>query len=83
MSFSRLALLPLTVLSQLVSIDVNKVAEVPQRQKIKDLPTIQFFVEGKEVGSYVATDRGEAFYSNMERHLRAAQEDEGDAATEE
>lgn len=67
----------------LVSIDVNKVAEVPQRQKIKDLPTIQFFVEGKEVGSYVATDRGEAFYSNMERHLRAAQEDDGDAATEE
>ncbi|CAM9561166.1 unnamed protein product [Laminaria digitata] len=64
-----------SVLSQLVSIDVNKVAEVPQRQKIKDLPTIQFFVEGKEVGSYVATDKGEAFYSNMERHLRAAQED--------
>lgn len=60
--------------SQLVSIDVNKVAEVPQRQKIKDLPTIQFFVEGKEVGSYVATDKGEAFYSNMEKHLRSAQE---------
>lgn len=55
-----------------VSVDVNKVAEVPQRQKIKDLPTIQFFVEGEEVGSYVATDRGEAFYGNMEKHLRAA-----------
>ncbi|CAM9880684.1 unnamed protein product [Scytosiphon promiscuus] len=55
-----------------VSVDVNKVAEVPQRQKIKDLPTIQFFVEGEEVGSYVATDRGEAFYGNMEKHLRSA-----------
>lgn len=74
---------PASVLSQLVSIDVNKVAEVPQRQKIKDLPTIQFFVEGEEVGSYVATDKGETFYSNMERHLRAAQEDEGVVSTEE
>lgn len=67
-----LSLLSLILVAQLVSIDVNKVAEVPQRQKIRDLPTIQFFVEGKEVGSYVATDRGEVFYGNMERHLRNA-----------
>lgn len=59
-------------LAQVVSIDVNKVAEVPQRQKIKDLPTIQFFVDGEVVGSYVATDRGEVFYANMEQHLREA-----------
>lgn len=60
------------MLFQVVSIDVNKVAEVPQRQKIKDLPTIQFFVEGEVVGSYVATDRGEIFYDNMQKHLRSA-----------
>ncbi len=51
---------------------MNKVAEVPQRQRIKDLPTIQFFVEGEQVASYVATDRGETFYANMEKHLREA-----------
>lgn len=56
----------------MVSVDVNQVAQVPQRQKIKDLPTIQFFVNGDVVGSYVATDRGEAFYANMEKHLRVA-----------
>ncbi|CAM9860205.1 unnamed protein product [Ectocarpus sp. 12 AP-2014] len=55
-----------------VSVDVNQVAQVPQRQKIKDLPTIQFFVDGGMVGSYVANDRGEAFYANMEKHLRVA-----------
>lgn len=57
---------------QLVSVDVNKVAQVPQQHKIKDLPTIKFFAEGKEVGSYVATDRGEVFYQKMEHHLRSA-----------
>lgn len=51
---------------------MNKVAKVPQREKIKDLPTIKFYTQGKEVGSYVAYDRGELFYSNMEKQLRAA-----------
>lgn len=70
--FLSFSLYPPLCFFQVVSIDVNKVAEVPQRQKIKDLPTIQFFVEGEVVGSYVATDRGEIFYENMEKHLREA-----------
>lgn len=41
-------------------------------QKIKDLPTIQFFTGGKQVSSYVATDRGEVLYGNLERHILAA-----------
>lgn len=57
---------------QLVSVDVNKVAGVPQMQKIKDLPTIQFFTGGKQVGSYVATDRGEVLYGKLEKHILAA-----------
>lgn len=51
---------------------MNKVAQVPQEQKIKDLPTIKFFAAGQEVGCYVAYDRGDVFYGNMEQHLRAA-----------
>lgn len=62
------------MLDQLVSVDVNKVARVPQQLKIKDLPTIKFFVGGEEVSSYIATDRGEAFYAAMETRLREALE---------
>lgn len=59
---------------QVMSLDVNKVAQVPQKQNIKDLPTIKFFARGQDVGSYVATDRGEVFYRKMERELAAAME---------
>lgn len=54
------------------SLDVNKVAQVPQEQKIKDLPTIKFFAGGQEICSYVAYDRGDVFYGKMEEHLRVA-----------
>lgn len=57
---------------QIVSLDVNKVAKVPQQQGIKDLPTIKFYAQGEEVGSYVATDRGEVFYGRLEGFLRRA-----------
>ncbi|CAM9169600.1 unnamed protein product [Choristocarpus tenellus] len=55
-----------------VSVDVNNVAQVPQQERIKDLPTIKFFRGGQVIDEYIANDRGDEFYSQMNHRVSSA-----------